>query len=89
MKCHSCMGQGQMRAGLGPGLHSQLRGSANEWNVKTVHGGCSLLSAGLREDPEPWPPSLHCVLLTLGNPLPFQEEELGSLKPVLSSRPGV
>lgn len=63
--------------GLGPGLHSQLKISAKEWNVKTVHEGCSLLSAGLREDPEPWLPSLHCILPTLGNPCPFQGEELG------------
>lgn len=27
---------GVNQVGLGPGLHSQLRVSANEWNVKTV-----------------------------------------------------
>jgi hypothetical protein len=78
MKIPHCMGQGQSRAGLSPGSHSQLRVSANEWNVKTVHEGCSLLSTSLREDPEPWLPSLYCILLTLGNPFPFQGEELGS-----------
>lgn len=72
------MVQEQTRVGLGPRLHSQLKVSAKEWNVRTVREGCSLLSTGLREDPEPWLPSLQCILLTPGNPCPFQGEELCS-----------
>lgn len=46
--------------------------------MSRLHEGCSLLSTSLREDPEPWLPSLHGILLTLGDPFPFQGEELGS-----------
>lgn len=67
----------QIRVGLGPGLHSQLKVSAKEWNVRQCVRA-ALLSVGLREDPEPWLPSLQCILLTPGNPCPFQGEELCS-----------